>query len=529
MKLVAWSLFTSLSILATATAADSREFASLGDQLRSTGQFQDAIANYDQAIKLDPSNYLYIFKRGVAYRSLGKDNLALGDFNRVLEIQPQFEGALIQRTKVNLKFGRYKQIIREANEIKGYEGPQLVSIAKTCEAESLKASKSLRMKDYETCTEEASTVLEHSPNFADLRRIRATCRLYQGSYREAMVDLSHLTALTPSEAEIYVQLAELHFYKYHDYDQALQTVKKCLQYDPDSKQCITANKKIRKVEKKIKPFSAEVRSKRATGHKLWVDIHTTLVGEGLLNEIKNELVSVLQFMIKDRPLTSKDTDSLLVDDLEDALCDSFYFQKKYIEGTGYCEVVLNRQPDYINGIMLKAEREIEAENFDNALHILTEAEHRGVRDSKIKSKLRYVQVQIKRANSKDYYKILGVNRNADQAEIKKAYRAKTKEFHPDKYRGDMTPEQVEAKMAEINEAYEILSDEELKQRFDMGDDPNSPPSPGQGPMGGAGGSTHRNFRFKQQFGGSGNHFDFGSFQQQFAQQFMKRAQSGGMR
>ncbi|CAG8756829.1 13871_t:CDS:2, partial [Acaulospora morrowiae] len=45
------------------------------------------------------------------------------------------------------------------------------------------------------------------------------------------------------------------------------------------------------------------------------------------------------------------------------------------------------------------------------------------------------------------------------------------EWHPDKYKGDLTPEQVDSKMSAINEAYEVLNDD---GKFDNGEDPNDP-------------------------------------------------------
>lgn len=60
------------------------------------------------------------------------------------------------------------------------------------------------------------------------------------------------------------------------------------------------------------------------------------------------------------------------------------------------------------------------------------------------------------AERKDYYKILGVDRNASQEEIKKAYRQKVKEWHPDRHRENK--EEAERKFKEIQEAYEVLSD-----------------------------------------------------------------------
>jgi len=62
--------------------------------------------------------------------------------------------------------------------------------------------------------------------------------------------------------------------------------------------------------------------------------------------------------------------------------------------------------------------------------------------------------------NKDYYKILGVDRNASEEEIKKAYRRLAHKYHPDKPGGD------EKKFKEINEAYQILSDKQKREFYD---------------------------------------------------------------
>ncbi len=65
---------------------------------------------------------------------------------------------------------------------------------------------------------------------------------------------------------------------------------------------------------------------------------------------------------------------------------------------------------------------------------------------------------------KDYYKILGVPRNATEKEIKKAYRKLARQYHPDANPNDPTAEE---KFKEINEAYEVLSDPEKRRRYDQ--------------------------------------------------------------
>ncbi len=69
---------------------------------------------------------------------------------------------------------------------------------------------------------------------------------------------------------------------------------------------------------------------------------------------------------------------------------------------------------------------------------------------------------------KNYYKILGVSRDASAAEIKKAYRKLAVQYHPDKTSGDV---KAEEKFKEVSEAYEVLSDVEKRNKYDtLGED-----------------------------------------------------------
>ena len=99
------------------------------------------------------------------------------------------------------------------------------------------------------------------------------------------------------------------------------------------------------------------------------------------------------------------------------------------------------------------------------------------------------------ASKRDYYEILGVGREASDAEIKKAYRTLAKQHHPDLNKDDKSAEE---RFKEANEAYEILSDPEKRSRYDQFGHAGVDPSYGGGQGYGGG------------FGGFASDFDFGS-------------------
>ena len=98
------------------------------------------------------------------------------------------------------------------------------------------------------------------------------------------------------------------------------------------------------------------------------------------------------------------------------------------------------------------------------------------------------------ANKRDYYEVLGVEKNATPEQIKKAYRKLAKKYHPDMNPGD---DEAANKFKEVNEAYEVLSDEDKKAKDDQFGFDGLDPNFGAGGFGAGG------------FGGGFGGFDFG--------------------
>lgn len=89
-----------------------------------------------------------------------------------------------------------------------------------------------------------------------------------------------------------------------------------------------------------------------------------------------------------------------------------------------------------------------------------------------KSLLNSAKQALKRSKQKDFYKTLGVSKNASEDEIKKAYKRLALTHHPDRHASASEEDRKvhEKKFKEIGEAYEILSDPKKKARYDNGQD-----------------------------------------------------------
>ncbi len=118
------------------------------------------------------------------------------------------------------------------------------------------------------------------------------------------------------------------------------------------------------------------------------------------------------------------------------------------------------------------------------------------------------------ATKRDYYEVLGIQKGASDADIKKAFRQMAKKLHPDVNPGD---KHAEEKFKELNEAYETLSDPQKKARYDQ----FGHEAPGQGGFGGGG--------FQGDFGGFGGGAGFGGFDDIFSAFFGGGAGGGARR
>ncbi|BFZ56304.1 hypothetical protein PYCC9005_003349 [Savitreella phatthalungensis] len=499
-----------LSVVSNAYAQEELQPVSAllakADRLLAVGKSADALTLFSEAIERgERDNYLTFFKRATAYLSVHRHAQALADLTAALELKPDFAAARTQRAKTYAATAQWDEALRDSTGLTVVEIKAARKAQQAAEAAEAK-------NDSHKCVHEATQAINVASSSHTLRLLRARCQLRLGFADEAIGDLIQATKLQPTDRQAQVLAAATFFYALDDPERATQTIKTCLHYDPDDKLCKRTFRTHRRLAKLVAKVQAGVDGRTFSGAKRALRGH----GDG---EDREEGVLELVYAERDNLIAdnvfSRTSHLALLHRLDVYACETFA-ETKDSGAKEYCDRALTTDPDAVGALRGRGVLLMREELWEEAVSTLSQANDKaGGGDRRVQELLQKAQRLLKQSKQKDYYKILGVPRDADAKQIKKQYRQLTKLYHPDKYRGnDMTPDQVARKIESINEAYEVLTDPELKARFDNGDDPNAPPNQNpfanhgfaQGsPFGGAGGAQF----FQQAFGGG---FPGGGFQ-----------------
>ncbi|KAL5597052.1 hypothetical protein BROUX41_006281 [Berkeleyomyces rouxiae] len=478
----------------------------------SKGETSDALLYYDVAISRDPSNYLSIFKRATTYLSLGRVNQATEDFNQVLTLKPNFEGAHLQLAKIKSRNADWDGARAEYTQAhKTSSSPEVAEMEAAARAADTGLAASAR-GDWAACVSDLSVSISVASRAASLREARYKCRAEKGELEEAMTDLQQLLHIRHSDTRPHQVISALSFFAMDNTGAGMEQIRKCLHSDPDSKVCLAQRRVMKDLQKSIDKATKLIEAGRSSAAiKILVSAGAS---SGLLAEVQTTIDN-----LKKEEILPAGVQSKLYNRLVEQTCRAYYdsSSKKAEE---YCVQALANDENSLYGLFWGAKKSMDTEDFDGAVRKLTQANeaHPDQRDQ-IQRLLQKAQVALKRSKTKDYYKVLSVPHDADERLIKKAYRARSKEFHPDKaMKRGVTKEEAEKKMAAINEAYEVLSDPELRRRFDQGDDPNDHSAnsghPGGNPFAGF------NFQgFPGGFPGGGGGFSGGGQQFHFSGNF----------
>lgn len=226
-----------------------------------SGSPRDALLYFDAAVSRDPTNYLVIFQRGAAHLSLGRNSLALGDFNRVLDLKPGFEGALLQRARLRGKLADWDGAVNDLEKAGKKSSSEYREFQDARNAAS-GAQDAERLGDWATCINQANVAVIKASASSTLRQTRAHCHFERGEVEEGISDLIHLLQISPGLIEPHLQISSLFFYALGDSDRGLSQIRKCLHSDPDSKVCNRLYRRERQLAKRLEKLRNTLESKK---------------------------------------------------------------------------------------------------------------------------------------------------------------------------------------------------------------------------------------------------------------------------
>lgn len=217
------------------------------------------------------------------------------------------------------------------------------------------------------------------------------------------------------------------FYGMGETDQALKLLKVCLGLDPDMKQAV---KLLRTVQKLVRTKEEGNAAFKAKDYKKAIDLY----GQAVQVDPKN-----------------KDMNSKILQNRAQA----YISVKEYDNAINDCNEALRLDPSYVKAQKIRAKAHGAAGNWKEAVKDYKAVAEANPTEKGIQEEIRKAEFELKKAERKDYYKILGVPKDASEHDIKKSYRKLAVRYHPDKNRDG---EEGDEKFKEIGEAYETLMD-----------------------------------------------------------------------
>ncbi|CAF1577532.1 unnamed protein product [Rotaria sp. Silwood1] len=425
------------------------DYLEKGKKLLATGQLSDALSQFHSAIDVDPKNYLAYFRRATVYLAMGKSKSALPDLSKVIELKPDFIAARMQRGNVLLKQGDFDEAkIDFQNVLKldssNSEAHHQFDLTEQMNQKVQQAENFYKNNDHIKTIELLSDVIEHCPWSIKLRELRANSYLTSGDTSKAVNDLKATSKLIPDNTQAFLKISQL-LYLMGDADDSLTNIRECLKLDPDHKECHTHYIKVKKLAKQLE-----------------------IIHDAISQSNWNDCIEKARQILK---LSSDSSSSIFVYRAHSSLCTCMSRGKfPAIDTIKLCTEVLDTYHTTDAEILIsRAEAYILNENYEAALNDFKHA-HEIEDSNRVHDGIKRVEKLIKQSKKRDYYKILGVRRTANKAEILKAYRKLAIKWHPDKYEGD-DKKKAEKMFIDIAAAKEVLTDQEKRARFDAGDDP----------------------------------------------------------
>merc|ERR1712038_1345417 len=468
-----------------------------GNQLYKLKQYRDALSKYSEAIDLCPQCVSFYGNRSACYLMLGQPRQALEDARTSTNLDPDFTKGWTRGARCCVMLGdtvSAKQALTKLGNL-GDDNPTEQRNIETVEKMVSDSQQAYQGKDYRKslwCLDKALEVATHS---LAIKTSRAECLAFLGRYTEASEAANSVLQFDNLNADaIYVR--GLCLYYEDNVDRAFSHFTQVLRFAPD-------HVKAKEIYKKAK----SLKTKKEEGN--------TAFKAGNLEEAYRLYSEALQIDPCNRTTNAK-----------------LYFNratvaaklKKTGECLTDCDKALELDPNYTKAALRRAKCYMETEQYEEAIRDYERILKSDKSNMESRQLLQEAKLELKKSKRKDYYKILGVEKSANDDEIKKAYRKRAMVHHPDRHSSasDDEKKEHETKFKEVGEAYAILSDEKKRRMYDNGQDLDDGGGHGfhdvdpnsifqaffGGGMGGMGGMGGQHFQFSGAPGHGGQSFSF---------------------
>mmetsp|Transcript_862 Transcript_862/g.1241 ORF Transcript_862/g.1241 Transcript_862/m.1241 type:complete len:395 (-) Transcript_862:30-1214(-) len=376
-----------------------------------------------------------------------------------------------------------RQHQQDRNELKS-EVSAGAQDAEACAGEVRAAQSALAQHNYPEANHFFGMALSHMEQAPDILFMKAQAEFELGDYFGVVSDTGKILKMHKQNIEAY-QLRGEAYYRIGEHDVAVQHFREGLKLDPEHKGCKAGHKLIKSIMKKEKRGDdAHAAGRHEDAIEYWI-----------------------QAINIDPSHTAFSTPTMM------KIIKSYTASGQHDKAMNEAKM-LSDENESLESLFVLGDAQMGAELYQEAVNTFRTAMdfEPNDRERETQEKLRNAETALKQSKEKNYYKILAVPRTAGKKEIKSAYRKLALEWHPDK---NEDKEKAQKMFQDISEAYEVLSDEELKGKYDRGEDVFDN-------QGGGGGGRHQGFpddMFRQHFqqggrrGGGGrertHHFHFG--------------------
>ncbi|RDW71298.1 hypothetical protein BP6252_07861 [Coleophoma cylindrospora] len=447
------------------TPEDAEAFKTAGNKHYKAKEWKKAIEEYTKAVEAMPSSATYLSNRAAAYISNGQYLNALEDCLRADELDPNNPKILLRLARVYTSLGRPQEAIDTFERIQPPASAKDMAPAKAMlkfigDAEdALKNGVTGSMALY--ALDQAEKYLGiGAPRPRKWQLMRGEAYLKMGTVNalgDAQNVAMNLLRNNGQDPEALV-LRGRALYAQGDNEKAIQHFRQAISCDPDYRDAVKYLRLVQKLDRLKADGNAEFKAKR---YQEAVDKYTEALEVDPLN---------------------KGTNSKLYRNRAVALVQ----MKEYARAISDCERAIALDPSYLAAKKTKANALGQSGNWEEAVREYKALAEADPSDASLAKEARKAELELKKSKRKDYYKILGVEKDADENQIKKAYRKQAIVHHPDKNPDD---EHAAERFKDIGEAYETLSDPEKRARYDNGDDLVDPME-GFGGGGGMGGGMN---------------------------------------